>query len=73
MPFNLTIDSTINSQEIDKFYWNNKFYSSELTKPKEINLEEFLQKLKQVYLNMINDPIYDYLGEIKIIMHKFGL
>jgi hypothetical protein len=73
IPFNLTIDSTINSQEIDKFYWNNKFYSSELTKPKEINLEEFLQKLKQVYLNMTNDPIYDYLGEIKIIMDKFGL
>lgn len=73
IPFNLTIDSTVNSQQIDEFYWYNDFYSSELIKPENINLEQFSQKLKQVYLNIIDDKTYDYLGQIKIIMEKFGL
>jgi hypothetical protein len=81
IPFNLTIDGTKNTQEIDEFYWNNKFYSSELKKPMHINshinshdiLDELSQKLKQVYLTMINNSTFDYLEEIKIIMNEFDL
>ena len=72
IPYNLTIDSTVNSEQIDEFYWNNIFYSSELRKNEHINLEEFSKKLKQVYLNMINDSTYDYLQEIKIIMDEIN-
>lgn len=73
IPFNLTIDSTINSEQIDEFFWNNEYYSSELTKPEYIDLQQFSEKLKQVYSNMINDSTYDYLEQIKIIMNEFGL
>jgi NADPH-dependent 7-cyano-7-deazaguanine reductase QueF-like protein len=36
-------------------------------------LDELSQKLKQVYLNIINDSTFDYLEEIKIIMNEFDL
>ncbi len=55
------------------FFWIMKYYSSELIKPEHVNLEELSIKLNQVYLNMINDSTYDYLGQIKIIMDDFGL
>ena len=73
IPLNLTIDSTMNTQEIEQFYLDNNYYSSELKKPTEINLDQLALKLNQVHLNMISDLTYDYLSQIKIIMNEFVL
>ena len=57
----LTIDSSINTEEIDLIYFNNSIYSSELKKPSEINLDELNEKIKDVYKSMMLCNEYNYL------------
>lgn len=69
----LTIDSTIYTEEIDLIYYNNLIHSSTLKKPKEINLDEFNEKIKDIYTSIISYNDYNYLFEIKKILEYYNL
>jgi hypothetical protein len=69
----LTIDSTINTEEVDLIYFDNLIHSSILKKPNGINLNEFNKKIKDVYTSMISNSDFNYLFEIKKILEYYNL
>jgi len=73
IPNKLTIDSTINSQEIDELYWNDNFISSHLIIPNHIDNSALNKKLNLISIKINENLIFDYLNEIKLLFEEFNL